>query len=231
MSAVDIPHMVACPACIPGPDIVEQPLPPARLMLSLPTAHCAACISTVEAAMLSAPGVLSARVNLTQKRVSVQAEAGVTAADMVRLLHGVGFEAHELDPGLLSSTETDRQSRELLMRLGVAFFSMMNIMLLSVAVWSGAEAATRDMFHWISAAIAIPTVIFVGQPFFRSAWAALQPRRPAASPARRPPQRRPLPSPWGRSAPQPSPDRRQRPDRRSGWYGSGGHAGGAHKGA
>jgi Cu2+-exporting ATPase len=30
----------------------------------------------------------------------------------------------------LSMTETDRQGREILMRLGVAFFSMMNIMLL-----------------------------------------------------------------------------------------------------
>ena len=89
-------------------------------------------------------------------------------------LAAVGYEAHELDPGLLSATETDRQGRELLMRLGVAFFSMMNIMLLSVAVWSGAEAATRDMFHWISAMIAIPTVVFVGQPFFRAAWAALR---------------------------------------------------------
>ena len=98
----------------------------------------------------------------------------VTAEALVAVLAGVGYEAHELDAGLLSATETDKQGRELLMRLGVAFFSMMNVMLLSVAVWSGAEGATRDMFHWISAAIAVPTVIFCGQPFFRSAWAGVK---------------------------------------------------------
>ena len=45
------------------------------------------------------------------------------------------------------------------------------IAFLSVAVWSGASNATRDMFHFISGAIAIPTVLFSGQPFFRSALA------------------------------------------------------------
>ena len=63
------------------------------------------------------------------------------------------------------------------MRLGVAGFSMMNIMLLSVAVWSGAEDATRDLFHWISAMIALPTLVFAGQPFFQSALASLRARR------------------------------------------------------
>lgn len=174
------PSPLACPACVVVPSALQLAAlakaaePSARLMLSLPSAHCAACISDVEQAMLAHPGVHSARVNLTLKRVSVAADANVTAADLVQTLKSVGYEAIELDPGLLSLTETDRHGRELLMRLGVAFFSMMNIMLMSVAVWSGAEAATRDMFHWISAMIAIPTVIFVGQPFFRAAWASLR---------------------------------------------------------
>lgn len=171
-------RIAACPACVAAPAAERlaemRRMEPARLMLSLPTAHCAACISTVEGALKSYPGVHSARMNLTLKRVSVEAEPQITAAELTHALEGVGYEAHELDPGMLSMTETDRQGRELLMRLGVAFFSMMNIMLLSVAVWSGAEAATRDMFHWISALIAIPTVVFVGQPFFKSAWAALR---------------------------------------------------------
>jgi P-type Cu2+ transporter len=168
----------ACPACAVAPSaerLAELGRPVnARLMLSLPTAHCAACISTVEHGLMAVPGVQSARVNLTMRRVSVDADADVTADTLISALKGVGYEAHELDPGLLSATETDKQGRDLLMRLGVAGFSMMNVMLLSVAVWSGAEDATRDLFHWISAAIALPTVIFAGQPFFKSAWAALR---------------------------------------------------------
>ena len=169
----------ACPACVAAPGAAAIAAAAAeekgaRLMLSLPTAHCAACISTVENAVQAVPGVRSARVNLTLRRVSVEADTDVTADGLIGVLKGVGYEAHELDPGLLSATETDRQGRDLLMRLGVAGFSMMNVMLLSVAVWSGAGDATRDLFHWISAAIALPTVVFAGQPFFRSAWASLR---------------------------------------------------------
>lgn len=171
----------ACPACAVAPSaerLAELAAPSsARLMLSIPAVHCAACISTVERGLDALPGVRSARVNLTLKRVSVDADPEVTADDIAVALKRLGYEAHELDPGLLSATETDKQGRALLMRLAVAGFSMMNVMLLSVAVWSGAADATRDLFHWISAAIALPTVIFAGQPFFVNAWAALRVRR------------------------------------------------------
>ncbi|WP_323005107.1 heavy metal translocating P-type ATPase [Pseudorhodobacter sp.] len=168
----------ACPACAVAPSAeriaaLSQPTK-ARLILSLPTAHCAACMSTVENGLQAVPGVQSARVNLTMRRVSVDADPEVTAQSLIPVLASLGYEAHELDPGLLSATETDKQGRELLMRLGVAGFAMMNVMLLSVAVWSGAGDATRDLFHWISAAIALPTVVFAGQPFFKSAWASLR---------------------------------------------------------
>lgn len=168
----------ACAACLAAPaaeQLAQFDAPKdARLLLSLPTAHCAACISTVERGLAAYPDVHSARVNLTLRRVSVDAAPEVTADMLVERLAGLGYEAHELDAGTLSATETDKQGRDILMRLGVAGFSMMNIMLLSVAVWSGAEDATRDLFHWISAAIALPTIAFSGQPFFKNAWAGVK---------------------------------------------------------
>lgn len=165
----------ACPACsvTPAAEALADVPQDARLMLSLPGIHCAACISTVEKALADAPGVQSARVNLTLKRAMVDADAGVTAEDLVQVLERVGYEAHELDPGVLASTEADRASKDLLMRLAVAGFAMMNVMLLSVAVWSGAEGVTRDMMHWISAAIVLPAIVFTGKPFYVNAWRRL----------------------------------------------------------
>ena len=166
----------ACPACVGAPaaehlaDLPKQ----ARVMLSLPGIHCAACISGVERTLMAVPGVTDARVNLTLRRAAVEAGADITAEDLSAVLARAGYEAHELDPGVLAMTEADRQGRDLMMRLAVAFFAMMNVMLLSVAVWSGADGVTRDMMHWISAAIAIPAVIFCGRPFYASAWGALR---------------------------------------------------------
>ncbi len=171
-------NMAACPACVAGPAAVDladaKDDGPAGIMLSLPTIHCAGCISAVERALLAEPGVQSARVNLTLKRVNVEAVEAITADQLTDVLAQAGYEAHELDAGLIAATQTDQRGNALLMRLAVAGFAMMNVMLLSVAVWSGAAEATRDMFHWISAAIALPAIAFSAQPFFTNAWAALR---------------------------------------------------------
>ena len=108
------------------------------------------------------------------KRLTV--EGAVAADEVLGVVSDLGFEAYPLDPAALENS-ADRTGRDLLLRLAVAGFAMMNVMLLSVAVWSGATGATRDLFHLISAAIAVPVVVYSGQPFFRNAWRALSVRR------------------------------------------------------
>ncbi len=178
MTAAMRPPVSACPACSAAPAAEALARAPAlqdvNIVLSLPSIHCAACISGVERVLAAQDGVLGARVNLTLKRAQVEAAPGLTAEALVDVLEKAGYEAHELDATALRATETDKAGRDLLMRLAVAGFAAMNIMLLSVAVWSGADGPTRDMFHWISAAIALPTIAFSAQPFFKHAWTALR---------------------------------------------------------
>ena len=140
--------------------------------LYLPTIHCAGCIRTVEDTLARLPGVKAARVNLSLKRVAVTAPQNADPTPWIEALAEAGYEAHEAQ----SVKSDDASDRELLLRLGVAGFAMMNVMLLSVAVWSGATDATRDLFHWISGAIAIPAAMFSAQPFFKNAWSALKAR-------------------------------------------------------
>lgn len=169
----------ACPACNASPlaeRIASDALVGDSVVLTLPTIHCSACIANVERKLNAMTEVKDARVNLTLKRVMITTNCSVPIERFVAVLAEIGYAAHELDPSLLAQSEMEKASRRLLTRLAVSGFAMMNVMLLSVAVWSGADGVTRDMFHWISAMIAVPATIFAGQPFFTSAWTALRAR-------------------------------------------------------
>ncbi len=160
----------ACPACAAVPIATELATSP-TLQFSLPTIHCSACIGKIERGMRTLKGVNSAHVNLSLKRLSIE---GPIDPDAVQArLTELGFEAYPLDPEALAIAK-DKVGQSLLLRVAVSGFAMMNVMLLSVAVWSGATDATRDLFHLISACIAIPVVAYAAQPFFENALTALR---------------------------------------------------------
>jgi Cu2+-exporting ATPase len=143
------------------------------VVLSLPGIHCAGCISGVERALRDVPGVRAARVNLSRKRATIEAK-DVEPETLVSALSDAGYEAHVLDGSLLYAPAADDAAQALLVRLAVAGFALMNVMPFSVAVWSGAAATTQVLFHWISAGIAIPALIYSAQVFATSAWSALR---------------------------------------------------------
>jgi len=147
-----------------------------QLDFSVPDVYCGACIVSIEDALKRLPEVERARVNLSTKRVSIiwQEMTGGVRSEPARLAQAIaatGYKLHlfqEMDAG------SDELRNQLLRGVAVAGFAATNIMLLSVSVWSGAEASTRDLFHWISAMIAAPALIYSGRFFFRSAWNALR---------------------------------------------------------
>lgn len=140
---------------------------------AVPDIRCVGCISKLEKGLVNVKGIMKARVNFTTKRVYVEHDAALKTPQLIGAFIALGFEAHRI--GDDRAAIHDEQSSKILLRsMAVAGFAMMNIMLLSVSVWAGASGVMRDMFHWLSALIALPTVAYAGQPFFRSAWRALK---------------------------------------------------------
>ncbi|THK37130.1 cadmium-translocating P-type ATPase [Ensifer sp. MPMI2T] len=144
--------------------------------LSVPGVHCGACITTIEGALRKRPEVQRARVNLSSRRVSVVWREEVAGRrsdplEIARVIRDCGYESHLFAAG---EEEGDVLLKQLIRAVAVSGFAATNIMLLSVSVWSGADAATRDLFHWISAMIAAPAMIYSGRFFYQSAWNALR---------------------------------------------------------
>src|SRR5882757_2365495 len=142
--------------------------------LSVPTVHCGACIRTIEKALGGLAGVESARVNLSTRRATVRWRSDGAPPPVIETLKREGFVAHLFD---VESDDGHGELSELIRALAVAGFAASNIMLLSVSIWSGADAETRDLFHWLSAIIALPALAYSGRIFFGSAWHALRHRR------------------------------------------------------
>ena len=143
--------------------------------LIVPGVHCGACIALLERELPKIDGIERARVNLSTRRIAVVAKgegaaAGHILAQAVERMQALGYASHLPGP---EDEKGDPVLRDLLRSLAVAGFASMNVMLLSVSVWSGAEDATRDLFHLISALIAGPAILYAGRIFYRSAWQAV----------------------------------------------------------
>src|SRR5712671_4026978 len=148
--------------------------------LAVEGVSCAGCMSKIERGLSAIPDVTLARVNLTDRRVALEwREGALDPARFIDRLAELGYKAYPFEPVRAEALETE-QAGFLLRCLGVAAFATMNVMILSIPVWSGNVSdmipEQRDFFHWLSALIALPAAAYAGQPFFRSAWRALRTR-------------------------------------------------------
>src|SRR5579872_1845814 len=151
-----------------------------HLDLAVEGIRCAGCMAKIERNLSKIPEVTSARVNLTDRRLALEWKAGsVDPAMFVDRLAELGYKAYPFERAGAEAQETERAG-SLLRRLGVAAFAAMNVMMLSIPVWSGNVSdmlpEQRDFFHWLSALIVLPAAAYSAQPFFASTLGALRVR-------------------------------------------------------
>jgi Cu2+-exporting ATPase len=137
--------------------------------------HCAACVWLIERGLQRVPGVLSANVNLAAKRLHLRWDNSRSKlSDVIHALARIGYSAVPYDPESAEGV-MKKANRAMLYRLFFAGFAMMNMMWISIALYSGAnQDEFRQFFHWMGLVLATPTLLYSAWPFYRGAFGGLR---------------------------------------------------------
>ena len=140
--------------------------------------YCAACTSTIEAALQRVPGMIEARVSAGTGRASIRWDAALTRPS--QLVEAVGRAGYGAVPDVAGSARTLRlqTQRRALWRLFVAVFCMMQVMMYATPLYI-AEPGTvapdmQRLLLWASWLLSVPVLVFSAGPFFGEAWRSLR---------------------------------------------------------
>ena len=137
--------------------------------------HCSACVWLIERSLEKLPGLVDVKVNLANKRLVVRwNNTQIKISDIIKHLASIGYTATPFDPESAEGI-IKKQNRALLLRMAFAAFSMMNLLWISIALYSGAdEGEFKSLFHWVGFMLATPTLLYSGWPFLKGAWTSLK---------------------------------------------------------
>lgn len=137
--------------------------------------HCAACVWLIERGMMRIAGVQTANVNLAGKRLHIRwSSQRVQLSTLIANLSKIGYAGVPYDPDVAEGA-MKRANRAMLYRLIFAGFAMMNLALISIALYSGADQGKfRTFFQWMGFAVATPTLLYSAYPFYKGAWSGLR---------------------------------------------------------
>lgn len=145
-----------------------------EVRLAVDGLRCASCVWVTERVLEATPGVVSAAVSYATGRATLRwRPEAVDLGTLARRIGQLGYRPRV--PG-----EERRADRGLLLRLGVAVFAALNVMLVSAALYAGwlgtMEARFVALFQWTALLLATPVALWCAEPFFSGAWTGLRHR-------------------------------------------------------
>lgn len=135
---------------------------------------CAGCVSNIEKKLNALEEVVNARVNFTNKTILVKYTNEIKISEILILLNKNGYGSQ---PIKLKGSElrAEKTSNSLLYKIGVAAFVAMNMMWMSIAMYSGAgEGEFKNYFELIGLILVTPVMLYSGGEFFGKAWRGLR---------------------------------------------------------
>lgn len=134
---------------------------------------CAACGWLIEKHLRNLPGVVEARLNLSNHRLQVSwAAARLPLSQLLAELRQIGYAAHPYQPDQ-AAEQLARDNRTALRRLGVAGLLWFQAMMATMATWPEFNIDLSPELHtilrWVALFLTTPIVFYSCAPFFKGA--------------------------------------------------------------
>jgi len=144
-----------------------------KIDLFIPTIHCASCIWLLENLYTLNPAVVHSNVNFPRKTVSITFKDQETSLrQLVELLASIHY-IPEITLDQLDEKEKRSSDRNLLLKIGVAGFSLLNVMLYNFPEYlpggEQLEGSFISYFGWLSFALSLPVVFYSANDYYLSA--------------------------------------------------------------
>jgi Cu+-exporting ATPase len=149
-----------------------------KVTLFIPTIHCASCIWLLENLYTLDAGIVQSSVNFPKKQVSITFKPkDISLRRIVEMLVSIHY-VPEINLEQQEGKEAGKSERNLLIKIGIAGFSLMNVMLYNFPEYlPGGEHLSPvfiRFFGWMSMLLAIPVVFYCANDYYLSAYKALK---------------------------------------------------------
>ena len=151
-----------------------------QIDLILEGIHCAACVWLNEKVLYDTKGVIEANINFTTNKARVVFNSDILKlSDIIKKIRSVGYNAYAYDSSI-ADKEASKAKQDYFVRIMVAVVCTMNIMMLSVAKYTGfftgMSIEVKNMIHLAEFILTTPVLFFSGFVFYKGAYFGLKNR-------------------------------------------------------
>lgn len=142
--------------------------------------HCAACVWLNEKILYDTKGIVEANINFTTNKAQiVWDDEKLKLSEIILKIRSIGYNAYAYDSSV-ADAQASKAKRDYFIRMMVAVVCSMNIMMLSVAKYTGfftgISKEVKDMIHIGEFLLSTPVLFYSGWIFFKGAYFGLKNR-------------------------------------------------------
>ncbi len=142
--------------------------------------HCAACIWLNEKVLFNTDGIIDATINFTNNKAKIVWDSDkIALSQIIEKIRSIGYNAFAYN-SKMADEKASKAKRDYFIRMMVAVFATMNIMMLSVAKYTGfftgITPEVKHLIHIGEFILSTPVLLFSGWIFYRGAYYGLKNR-------------------------------------------------------